>query len=314
MKAMVMKDFGGPEVFEMQDISKPEPGANDVLVKVHATSVNPVDAKIRAAGSWLVNPPAVIGYDVSGVVEAVGKGVYDLDVGDEVYYTPEISPAAGSYAEYHLASDLIVAHKPVNLTHKEAASIPLAGGTAWDALITRAQLKPAESVLIHGAGGVGSLAVQIARAAGAKIFAVCSDYMVNTLKELGVDRPINYKEEDFKEIVEAETDGAGVDVVLDTVGGDTLTESIPVTKSFGRMVSIVSNKADLSAAGRKNLTVHFMMLQRARYKLDELRKMLERLQLKPVIDEVLPLEETAEAHQRLEQGGVKGKLVLDVAG
>jgi len=207
---------------------------------------------------------------------------------------------------------LIVAHKPANLTHAEAASTPLAGGTAWDALITRAQLKPAETVLIHGTGGVGSLAVQIAKAAGARVFAVGSDYMVETLNELGVDRVINYKKEDFKEIVQTETRGGGVDVVLDTVGGDTLSESIPVIKPFGRMVSIVSNQADLSAAGFKNLTVHFMFLQRARYKLDALRVMIENGLIKPVIDAVLPLEKVAEAHRRLEKGGVKGKIVLQV--
>ncbi|MGD8404279.1 MAG: zinc-dependent alcohol dehydrogenase family protein [Anaerolineales bacterium] len=312
MKAMVLKEFGTPDVLEMQEVSKPEPGANEVLVKVKATSVNPVDTKIRQAGSWAVEPPAVIGYDVSGIVEAVGETVFDLVPGDEVYYTSEIGPG-GSYAEYQVVNQAIVAHKPKNLSHKEAASIPLAGCTAWEALITRTWLRPAESVLIHGAGGVGSLAVQIAKAAGAKVFAVCSDYMVDGLKKLGVDRPINYKNEDFQEIVASETGGAGVDVVLDTVGDNTLTKSIPVTRPFGRMASIVSNKADLSAAGSKNLTVHFVSMQRDRYKLNELRKMIERRQLNPVIDSVIPLANLAEAHQRLEKGGVKGKLVLQVA-
>lgn len=312
MKAMVMNKFGGPNVFEMQELPKPKPGANEVLIKVKATSVNPVDMKIRQAGSWAVKPPTVIGYDVSGVVEAVGETVIDLAPGDEVYYTSEIG-SDGSYAEYQVVNAAIVARKPENLTHQEAASIPLAGCTAWEALITRTWLRPAENVLIHGAGGVGSLAAQIAKAAGAKVFAVCSDYMVDVMKKLGVDRPINYKDEDFQKIIESETDGAGVDVVLDTVGGDTLTKSIPVTRPFGRMATIVSNNADLSAAGSKNITVHFVFMQRDRYKLNELRKMIERLQLKPVIDTVLPLSKIPEAHRRLENGGVKGKLVLQTA-
>lgn len=313
MKAMMLKEFGGPDVLEMQEMPKPEPGANEVLVKVKATSVNPVDTKIRQAGSWAVKPPTVIGYDVSGVVESVGEAVYDFVPGDEVYYTPEVGPG-GSYAEYQLANDAIVARKPKNLTFQEAASIPLAGCTAWEALITRAWLRPAENVLIHGAGGVGSLAVQIAKAAGAKVFAVCNDYMVEVLKKLGVDRPISYEDEDFQEVVDSETEGAGVDVVLDTVGGDTLTKSIPVTRPFGRMSSIVSNHADLSTAGQKNITAHFVFMQRDRFKLNELRKLIERLQLKPVIDDVLPLAKTPEAHKRLESGGVRGKLVLQVAG
>lgn len=308
---MVLTDFGSPQVFELQDLPKPTIGVNEVLVRVYATSINPIDLKIREAGSWAVKPPAVIGYDVSGVIEAVGKGVYDLLPGEEVFYTPEIGPN-GSYADFHVASDLIVAKKPINISHVEAASIPLAGGTAWDALITWAKLRPAESVLIHGDGGVGSLAAQIAKIAGAKVFAVCNGYMVNQLREFGVDRPIDYQSENFIDVIERETNGAGVDVVLDTLGGDTLSKSIAVTKNFGRMVSIVSNQSDLSKAGRKNITVHFMFLQRARYKLNSLRKLIERQQLKPIIDRVLPLEKVAEAHQLLESGGIKGKIVLQV--
>jgi NADPH2:quinone reductase len=156
MKAMLITGFGGPEVFELREMPKPEPGPCQILVKVHATSVNPVDYKIRQAGAWAgIKPPAIIGYDVSGVVEDLGDGVEDFQVGDEVYYTPEIFEGQGGYAEYHVAHQAIVARKPSNLSHVEAASIPLAGGTAWDALITRANLHVGETVLIHGAGGVG---------------------------------------------------------------------------------------------------------------------------------------------------------------
>jgi NADPH2:quinone reductase len=314
MKAMIITGFGGPEVFKAQELPEPHPQVNEVLVRVYATSVNPVDYKIRRAGSWAgVKPPAIIGYDVSGVVEAIGPGVHDFEVGDEVYYTPEIFTGQGSYAEYHVANEAVVAHKPSNLSYAEAASIPLAGGTAWDALITRAKLRAGETVLIHGGGGgVGSLAVQIAKAAGAYVFTTCGDYDFDLVKELGADRAIDYRAEDFAEVVRWETDNAGVDVVLDTVGGETLSKSIAVTRPFGRMVSIVNTRGSLDAANRKNITLHFLFLPRARYKLDALRTLIERRQLKPVIDSVMSLSEVAKAHQKLEKGRVKGKIVLKV--
>ncbi len=314
MKAMLITGFGGPEVFELREMPKPEPGPGQILVKVHATSVNPVDYKIRQAGAWAgIKPPAIIGYDVSGVVEALGDGVEDFQVGDEVYYTPEIFEGQGSYAEYHVTPQAIVARKPSNLSHVEAASIPLAGGTAWDALITRANLHAGETILIHGAGGVGSLAIQIAKASGARVFATCSSYMLDPAQELGATRAIDYKSQNFVEVLRQETGGAGIDVVFDTVGGENLARSIEVTRPFGRMVGIVSNvKGNLGPAFRKNITLHCLFLQRARYKLDALRALIERGQLAPVIDSVMPLSDVAKAHQRLESGGVKGKLVLKV--
>ena len=313
MRAMVIKDFGGPEVFEERDTEKPAPGPNDVLVKVHATSINPVDYKIRQAGSWAgIEPPAVIGYDVSGVVESVGSEVVDFEPGDEVYYTPEIFGGQGSYAEYHVADAAIVARKPESLTHEEAASIPLAGGTAWDAVVNRGLIEVGETILIHGAGGVGSLAIQIAVAAGARVYVTCSDYIEPHVKEWG-GLPINYEAEDFRQIIADETGGTGVDMVLDTVGGDTMSKSIEITKPFGRMVNIVGTKADLSSANPSNITVHFLFLQRDRVKLDQLRTMVERGKLEPVIDSVMDLSDVAKAHQKLEDGGVRGKIVLKVA-
>ncbi|MEJ2300732.1 MAG: zinc-dependent alcohol dehydrogenase family protein [Anaerolineales bacterium] len=314
MKAMVMKDFGGPEVFEEKEVPTPEPGPNELLVKVQAASVNPVDLKIRQAGSWAgVKPPAIIGYDVSGVVEAAGPGVKDFQVGDDVYYTPEIFSGQGSYAEYHVANEAIAARKPANISHVEAASIPLAGGTAWDALAMRARIRVGDTILIHGAGGVGSLAIQIAKAAGARVFVSCSDYMVDLAKELGAEKAFNYKSEDFVEAVLGETNDQGVDMVVDTVGGDLLTRSLQVVRPFGIMVGIVGTDTGLRAAFRKNITVHYLFLIRARYKLDDLRNLIERDLLKPVIDSVLPLSQVAEAHRRLKQGGIKGKIVLQVA-
>ena len=311
---MVITAFGGPEVFEARDVPKPDPGPNDVLVKVHATSVNPVDYKIRQAGSWAgVSPPAIIGYDVSGVVEEVGEAVLDLEAGDGVFYTPEIFVGQGSYAEYHAADAAIVAPKPPSLSHAEAASLPLAGGMAWDALQMAGALQVGETVLIHGAGGVGSLAVQIAAASGARVLAVCSGYMVEAVEELGGDVVIDRHEQDFVDVV-GDVVPEGVDLVLDTVGGDALNQSIGVTREYGTLVGIVSTSVDLRKAGTSNVTVHKLFLQRARYKLLALHRLVERGQLRPVIDSVLPLEDVGEVHRRVEAGGVRGKIVLEVAG
>lgn len=315
MKAVVIRAFGGTDVFESRALPRPEPGPGEVLVRVVATSVNPVDYKIRRNGAWAgVKPPAVIGYDVSGVVEAVGPGVGDFRPGDEVYYTPEIfGGKPGSYAQYHVASAAIVARKPRNLTHEEAAAVPLAGGTAWDALVARAALRPGETVLIHGgAGGVGHFAVQIARAAGARVLATCSQANVEFVRRMGADVAIDYTREDFVEVVARETEGRGVDVVFDTVGGELLSRSIEVTRPGGRMVSIVSASGNLNAAHRKNLTLHFLFLLRARDKLDALRALIERGLVRPAVDQVLPLEQVARAHERLETGHGRGKIVLRV--
>ncbi|GCE31388.1 NADPH:quinone oxidoreductase [Dictyobacter alpinus] len=314
MKAMIITGFGGPEVFQAREMPKPTPEADEVLVRVYASSINPVDYKIRQAGSWAgVQPPAIIGYDVSGVVEEVGASVKDFKVGDEVYYTPDIPGRGGSYAEYHVAREAIVAHKPKNLSHLEAASIPLAGGTAWDALITRAQLRPAETVLIHGGtGGVGSLAVQIAHATGAYVFTTCSSKNAELAKQLGADRVIDYKTENYVDVIAKETNGRGVDVVFDTVGGETIANSIAATKMYSRMVSVVDIAGNTYPAFLKNITLHYLFLQRERYKLDYLRNLLEGGKIKPVIAKVMPLEEVAQAQRELEQGGVAGKIVIQV--
>jgi NADPH:quinone reductase-like Zn-dependent oxidoreductase len=315
MKAMVIKDFGGPEVIEQRDIDKPEPGANELLVKVKATSVNPVDYKIRRNGKWAgIEPPAVIGYDVAGIVEKTGTGVKNFKEGDEVFYTPEIDPKSGSYAEYNVAKESIVAKKPENLDFNEAASIPLAGCTAWDSLMGAALLQIPETVLIHGgAGGVGTLAIQLAKAAGARVFTTCGGYHKDFVKELGADVAIDYREEDFVEVVKRETNGEGVDVVFDCVGGDTLEKSLDVTCFRSRLVTIVDSTGDLNRAKANNVSVYYVFMQRSSETMNSLKKMIERGQIKPVIDSVMKLEEAAEAHKRLEKGGgIKGKIVLSV--
>jgi NADPH:quinone reductase len=304
MKAMIITAFGGPEVFRAADLAPPEPGPGQLLVRLLATSVNPVDYKIRRAGSWAqVKPPAVIGYDAAGVVEAVGPGVTGFAPGAKVFYTPHIFGRPGTYAELQVVEADIVVPKPDNLTFLEAASLPLAGGTAWDMVIRLAAVKPGETVLVHaGAGGVGSLAVQLARARNAEL-----------VMSLGADVVIDYRSEDFAAATLRETGGRGVEVAVDTVGGDTLARSIAAMKPYGRMVGCVSCTADLSTALGKNLSLHFEFLERARLKMEALRTLAERRQLVPVVDSVMPLDEVAEAHRRIEAGGMRGKIVLEIA-
>ncbi len=317
MQAVVLKGFGGPEMFEIQQIPKPTPKVNQVLVQVHAASINPIDYQTRRGDYQdYMQLPAIIGVDVSGVVEAVGEAVTAFKPGDEVYYAPRIFEDAGSYAQYNVVDESIVAIKPKTLSHTEAACFPIAGGTVWECLVTRANLQVGESVLIHaGAGGVGSLAIQLAKAMGAYVFTTCSPRNHDLVKQLGADRVIDYKTEDYVEVIQRETDNQGVDVVFDTIGGKTIQQSLEILRSFGRLVSIVDidTPQSLLAAWDRNLSIHFVFNPINAAKLDSLRPLIERGQLKPVIDSVMPWQDASQAIQRLEQGGVAGKIVLDFA-
>jgi len=241
MKAAILKSFGGPESFEIGEVAKPVPQTGQVLVRVHATSINPLDYQVRRGDyADLVPLPAITGHDVSGVVEAVGPGVTSFVPGDEVWYTPQIFDGPGSYAEYHVAAEGIVARKPAALSHLEAASLTLVGGTAWEALVVRAALRVGESILIHGgAGGVGHVAIQLAKAMGARVFTTVREANVEFVRNLGADVTIDYEKEDYVDAVLRETAGKGVDVVLDTIGGDTLSRSPDALAQLGRVVSIV---------------------------------------------------------------------------
>jgi NADPH:quinone reductase-like Zn-dependent oxidoreductase len=222
MKAQILKSFGGPEAFELQDVAMPVPQAGQVLVRVHATSINPLDYQVRR-GDYpdYVPLPAITGHDVSGVVESVGPGVTSFVPGDEVWYTPQIFDGPGSYAEYHVASEKIIGKKPASLSHLEAASLTLVGGTAWEALVVRAGLRVGESILIHGgAGGVGHVAIQLAKAIGAKVFTTVREDNFEFAQSLGADVLIDYTKEDYVDAILRETDGHGVDVIFDTIGGN----------------------------------------------------------------------------------------------
>lgn len=313
MRAMVITEFGGTDVFEEREVDRPSPGPTQVLVEVHATSVNPVDTKIRQAGSWAnVSPPDVIGYDVSGVVAETGEAVTDFEVGDEVYYTPEIFVGQGSYAEYHVAEESIVAHKPPSLSHTEAAALPLAGGTAWDAIVERGWVEAGETVLVHGTGGVGAHATQIALASGATVFTSSSPETAADMEAFGAERAIDYQNEDPVEVIQDEY-GEVVDLAFDTVGGETLAESTPVVKPHGTLVTILGPEGDWGSAYQKNFSVELLFLERERYKLDGMGRLVEQGHLEPYIDSVMDLSEVAEAHEKVEAGGLSGKVVLEVA-
>lgn len=317
MRAMVTPQFGGPELFEERDVERPEPGPGQVLVRIVAAGTNPIDAKLRADGASMgLSAPTILGADESGVIEEVGPGVTDLAPGEEVYYTPEIfgSGSNGSYAEYNVAAANIVAKKPASISHEEAAAVPLAGGTAYEALIRRMQIKVGETVLVHGgAGGVGSFAVQIAKAAGARVFATAGTQNQETLKALGADVALDYTKDDITEAVLGDSGGLGVDAVFDTAGGDTVIDSIAYTKPFGRIATILGTEGDLTPFYFKNLTVHGVLLLRERARLDEMSLLMQRGQMKPLVDEVLPLNEVGRAHERLDSGHGRGKVVLRVA-
>lgn len=315
MRAMVLPRFGGPELFEERDVPRPTPGPGELLVRVVVSGTNPVDAKIRQSGGWAgVSPPAIIGYDASGVVEGTGPGVKDLRAGDEVFFTPEIfGNPHGTYAEYTVVPAAIVAPKPRRLSHAEAAAFPLAAGTAWDALVRRLAVRPGETVLIHGgAGGVGTFAIQIARACGARVIATAGTGNQATLRALGADVCVDYTREDPAAVALRETGNAGVDAVFSTVGGDTIAASIPATRPGGRLATILGISGDLSAFYPRNHTLHGVFLTREGKRLRELSALVEQGKLAAVVDAVLPLAQLAEAHRRLDSGHGRGKIVLEV--
>jgi NADPH:quinone reductase len=315
MKAVVLSHFGGPEALELRDISRPEPRAGELLVRVMAAGTNPVDAKLRANGSWArLEPPVVIGYDASGIVEAVCPGVTDFAPGDEVYYTPEIfGNPDGSYAEYERVPAAIVARKPRGLSFVEAASIPLAGGTAWEAVIRRLCVRPGETILIHGAaGGVGSFAVQFAKAAGACVLASASPHNHDYLRELGADVVFDYHTTDAADVALEHTGGRGVDAVFDIEGANRVARSLPGVRPFGRVACVLPPQGDLSALYVNNITLHGVFLTRERRRLEDMAPLFERRQVRTVVEQVLPLERAGEAHRRLDSGHGRGKVVLQV--
>lgn len=314
MESYQLTAFGGPEVLERTEGPTPEPGPNEVRTEVHATSVNPIDVKVRAGGDAMgLSPPLTIGYDVAGVVDSVGEGVERFEPGDEVFYTSELFEQ-GTYAEYHVERADIVAHKPDHLSFAEAASLPLVACTAWEAFVERAGVGVGDVVLVHGVGGVGQQAVQLADAAGARVLATASPETTDLAQRLGADVVVEYTEEDFTTVVSDETDD-GVDVVLDGVGGNAIERSIELLRPYGTVVDLVGDAGDIAdAAKSRNATVEYTSMTRSRKTMEGVATLVEHRQLRPVVDSVLPLSEVRRAHERIEEGGLAGKLVLTVGG
>ena len=314
MKAAIIRDFGGPERFEIADLPRPTPGPKQVLVRVVAASVNPVDYKIRKSGAWAGIPmPAILGYDAAGVVEAVGAQATRFKPGDEVFYSARIFGRQGTYAQYHVEDEEILALKPALLEFEQAAAVPLAALTAYDAVITFFQTKPGDTVLIHaGAGGVGHLAVQLAKAAGARVLATGRAVNTELIKSLGADEVIDYQKTQFEAEALRLTGGRGVDAAYDTVGGDTVSRSIQAVRPYGKLATIVNLEGSLQGMQIKNLTLYFGFLERTEAKIQALKTLVERRQVKPLIDSVFPLDKIADAHRKIEAGGIKGKIVIKI--
>lgn len=306
MKAVRIHSFGGPEVLEVEDVAPPQPADGEVVIRVRAASVNPVDYKIRSGGyrGGKTELPVTLGRDVAGIVESVGPGVDGTHVGDEVYAF--LGSHSGGYAELAVAKASETAPKPGSLDHVHAAAVPLAATTAWQALFDHGHLKRGERVLIHGAGGgVGLFAVQFAKAHGATVHVTAAPEDVELLKRLGADAVIDYKRERFEDRVR------DVDLVIDLVGGETQDRSWSVLKVGGRMVSTLQEPRKEKAAEKHAQTASFMAVPR-REQLVEIGKMIEDGRVKVIVEKTFPLEEVRIAHDRIEKQHSRGKVVLEV--
>jgi NADPH:quinone reductase-like Zn-dependent oxidoreductase len=306
MKAIVIHQFGGPEVLKYEDAPRPEPKEGEILIRTMAAGVNPVDAYIR---SWRFrdgNPPFIPGMDVAGVVEKTGAKVTKFKVGDPVYaYLSFIEQ--GGYAEFSIAKESEVAIKPKAISFEQAAAVPLAATTAWQALIDTAGLKSGQTVLIHGgSGGVGHFAVQIAKARGAKVIATGSTENQDLLKQLRVDQPVDYTKTKFENVVK------NVDVVLEATRSDSLSRSYGVVKKGGFIVSI-TGPPDQAELDKHGIRGSGMGAHPDAHVLEQLARLIDAKNIVPVVSQVFPLAEASKAHQQIETHHTRGKIVLKVA-
>ncbi|MFL2478193.1 MAG: zinc-dependent alcohol dehydrogenase family protein [Verrucomicrobiales bacterium] len=327
MKAMVIKSFGEAGVFEIAEISKPELKPGHVLIRVRASTVNPIDYKIRSGLLKSLAPETgVLGFDVAGTIEEVGDGVSKFVAGDEVFgCSGAVKEHSGALAEYQLVDANLLAKRPANLSLEECVALPLVSITAWDALIRGANIKEGEYVLVHGgAGGVGHLGIQLAKMKGAEVFStVSSDEKAEIVKGYGAT-PINYRNLSVTQYVEEYTNQKGFDVVFDTVGGDNLMRSFEASKLEGRVTSVNTRiTCDLSILHQKALSLHvvFMIIPilynqdkgKAQHGkiLNEIVRGVESEDITPLIHkEVFPFKKVSEAHSLLESGKATGKIVL----
>lgn len=308
MKAVRIHQYGNSEVLKYEDAPMPEITSTDVLVRVVAASVNPVDWKIREGylKEMITYPmPLTLGWDVSGVIEAVGADVTRFKVGDAVFSRPDIK-RNGTYAEYVAIRADEVAHKPKTISHVEAASLPLAGITAWEVLITAGKLKAKQRVLIHaGSGGVGSLAIQLAKSRGAYVIATTSGRNSDFVKSLGADEVIDYKTQKFQAVVK------DVDLVFDTLGGEVQEASWSVLKPGGILVSIVSPPPE-ERAKALGMRSAFVFIEPSAAILAELAALVDAGSVRPIVGAEFALADIAKAHAFSQTGRTVGKIVLYV--
>jgi len=306
MKAIVAHEYGGPEVLKLEEIPVPEPKENEILVRVIASGVNPADPLIlngRYAKEFGTHLPLILGYDMAGVVVKTGSNVTKLKVGDPVY---AYLLWGGGWAEYCISNETESAIKPKSLSFAEASAVPLAALTAWQAF-ELGKLHSDQTVLIHGgSGGVGSFAIQIAKARGARVIATASTPNQDLLKELGADVAIDYTKQKFEEIAH------DVDFVLDPIGGDTLARSYGVVKKGGWVVTIISRCDD---AELKKHEIHGASLSSHpnSVELAEITKFIDAGKIKPIVTQVLPLTDAAKADAQAETHHTRGKIVLKIA-
>src|SRR5438445_8587652 len=311
MKAIRIHNYGRPEVLHYQDAPRPKPQAGEVLIRVHAAGVNPIDWKVREGymkDFWPHKFPLILGWDLSGVVEELGPGpaaAGRFKIGDEVYSLPDPT-RDGAYADYIVVRESELALKPNSLHHIRAAAVPLAALTAWQSLFDPAQLQPGQRVLIHaGSGGVGHFAVQLAKWKGAYVFATASTKNQDLLRKLGVDEPIDYTRQRFEDVAR------NIDTVLDTIGDETQERSWSVLKRGGVLVSLVQQPSEEKA---KELGVRAALIgaQPNGAQLAEIAKIIDSGKLAPVIDRILPFSEARRAHELSQSGHTHGKIALRV--
>jgi NADPH:quinone reductase-like Zn-dependent oxidoreductase len=309
MRAVRQDTLGGTEVLQLVETTRPTPNATEILVEVRAAGVNPIDWKIRQDGYWLT-PPFGLGWDVSGVVAAVGPGETRFTVGDEVFGLPSFPAPGGGYAEYVVAPSRHFARKPTSLDHVAAAALPMAGSTAWQALVDVAKLREGQRVLIHAAaGGVGHLAVQIAKSLGAHVIGTATAAKHEVLRSLGADELVDYTAGDFVEVVR------NVDVVLDLIGGDYEDRSLRTLRQGGLYLGITnplaveSIAAKAAAVGVRGATVN---VAPDHVVLAELARLADEGELRPLLAETFPLAEVAKAHELGAGNHTTGKIVLTV--
>jgi len=307
MKAIVAHEYGGPEVLKYEDAPRPEPKENDLLVRVIACGVNPADPLVvsgRLAKEFGTHLPLIPGYDVAGVVEKAGAKVTKFKKGDEVY---GYALFGGGWAEFAVLAENEAALKPKNATFTDAAAVPLAALTAWQALIETAKLSASQTVLIHGgSGGVGSFAVQIAKARGARVMATASTANQDLLKQLGADVAIDYTKTKFEDVAK------DVDVVLDPVGRDTLARSYAVVKKGGIITTLVA-RPDQTQLDKYGIRGTSIFGKPDGNELAEITKLIEVGKIKPIVSQVLPLKDAVKAVQQAETHHTRGKLVLKIA-